>query len=192
MPELLDLELPDGHAPQHHDSLRKLSRSPHPYHRRSFELEFASHRIPPRDTAAPEQDAVQHHKPSTTSYPLFSKESSPGSESGTEADDEHFLKGLPAPKVRLHKGLRGRNELLSGTTTPLLSPALLGAEDRQIGLKKHLAERTPSKRPLLSVLVRHRVLVHRATETGIVLAIGCMIGTNRQVAPILGEWSKGI
>ncbi|ERT02225.1 hypothetical protein HMPREF1624_00523 [Sporothrix schenckii ATCC 58251] len=50
----------------------------------------------------------------------FFKDSSPASDSGTEADDEHFLKGLPAPRSKPHKGLRGMNEVLSGISTPLL------------------------------------------------------------------------
>ena len=49
----------------------------------------------------------------------FGRDSVPGSDSGTEADDEHFLKGLPAPRSKLHKGLRGMNEVLSGVSTPL-------------------------------------------------------------------------
>ncbi|KAK4238717.1 dolichol kinase sec59 [Achaetomium macrosporum] len=114
---------PANHEDQ--DRLRILSRSPHPYHRLSSELLEPSDRLS-RDTPYSSVASSIH------SFPSFARESPfPTSESGTDADDENFLKGLPAPKARLHKGLRGRNEPLSGTSTPALSPAALEEEGRK-------------------------------------------------------------
>ena len=90
------------------NSLRLLSRSPHPYQHQ------ASDKFAIRPTAFP---------------PEVSREHTPSSCSGTEADDEHVLKGLPAPRLRLHKGLRGKNEVVSGTSTPI-PPTVLDEEER--------------------------------------------------------------
>jgi hypothetical protein len=177
-----------------HDHLRTLARSPHPYHHQSYELPHLSDRFQLRNgTALPHRkeggDAKSPSSGSGTAYSTFSKESTPGSESGTEADDEHFLKGLPAPKVKPHKGLRGRNEPLSGTSSPLPSPAILGqsspTSDRRFSTSP---ERTSL---VLDALRRKKILVRRATEAGIVIALGCLVRSNRQVAPLATAWSKG-
>ncbi|RDL41175.1 Uncharacterized protein BP5553_01154 [Venustampulla echinocandica] len=110
------------------DALRRLSRSPHPYHRQRFELLHASERL--------ETDAPHGLSPSSSNRNTddegqqgarFSPEryrESTNSDSGTEADDEHFLKGLPAPKLRARKGLRGADVNLSRSPSPLPSPAI--------------------------------------------------------------------
>ncbi|CAK7203507.1 dolichol kinase [Sporothrix eucalyptigena] len=135
------------------DGLRLLTRSPHPYHHRNTDLLHAADRIaslahpPTSSTTQPRTRPSPLNLPhSTTPIPtstsamslssitsgFFSKDSGPGSDSGTEADDEHFLKGLPAPRSKPHKGLRGMNEVLSGISTPLrpiLSPARSDGEN---------------------------------------------------------------
>ena len=172
------------------DGLRVLSRSPHPYHHQSAELPHPSERF-----------SLHHDGPanrngdagllSPTRYPVFSNESSsPPSESGTEADDEHFLKGLPAPRAKLHKGLRGRNEVLSGTSTPIPSPAIL-EEDEAKAIGKALAKDGAAKRRALEVRRRNKVWVRRATEAGIVGALGCMVASNHLVAPLVKGWRQG-
>ncbi|KAJ6438359.1 phosphatidate cytidylyltransferase [Purpureocillium lavendulum] len=171
------------------DGLRVLSRSPHPYHHQSAELPHPSERF-----------SLHHDGPanrngdagllSPTRYPVFSNESSsPPSESGTEADDEHFLKGLPAPRAKLHKGLRGRNEVLSGTSTPIPSPAIL-EEDEAKAIGKALAKDGAAKRRALEVRRRNKVWVRRATEAGIVGALGCMVASNHLVAPLVKGWRQ--
>ncbi|EPE09466.1 dolichol kinase [Ophiostoma piceae UAMH 11346] len=104
------------------DHLRILSRSPHPYHHNNADLPHPAHRIaslsPTRDPHHPPLLLPQKASPPAA----FGKDSTPASDSGTEADDEHFLKGLPAPRSKPRKGLRGMNEVLSGVSTPLLSP----------------------------------------------------------------------
>src|SRR5690606_18758823 len=106
-----------------------LSRSPKPYHRQNFEL------LEPSDCIS--HNAHQGFRPA---YPSrltpganLPRDSPFVSDSGTEADDEHYLKGLPAPKVRLHKGLRGRNEALSGSSSPMLSPTITAHHTAELG-----------------------------------------------------------
>ena len=176
------------------DALRALNRSPHPYHHQSSELPHLSDRFQLRNGAAqsngPRDEAKPSRQASRTAYPAFSKESTPGSESGTEADDEHFLKGLPAPRTKLHKGLRGLNEPLSGISTPLLSPAIL--EHDVAATKAHLSHQKPAKRRVIDVLRRKKNLVRRATEAGLVTTLGCLVKSNGQVSPLAAAWGKGM
>lgn len=79
---------------------RTLSRSPHPYHRLGTSLVCKQSEGLGRaqgDGDGPQLPRSQRSDQRTSS-----------SESGTEADDERgrFLKGLPAPLPRPHKGLR--------------------------------------------------------------------------------------
>ncbi|POR36731.1 Dolichol kinase sec59 [Tolypocladium paradoxum] len=188
MPDHLTPEPVTAPSPDEQDSLRALNRTPHPYHHQSAELPHPSERFVPYNES-PAADGVKSQL-SPTRYPAFSKESTPASESGTEADDEHFLKGLPAPKAKLHKGLRGRNEVLSGVSTPIPSPAVLGDEQAQAVSKALLAKEKLDKRHFLDAVRRKKVLVRRATEAGIVAALGYMVRANRQVSPLVDVWSR--
>ena len=124
-----------------------------------------------------------------SSFQTFSKESTPGSESGTEADDEHFLKGLPAPKVKLHKGLRGRNELLSASGSPLPSPSILEDTEATPDPRRLAQEERPSR--LIDVLRRNKNVCRRITEVGIVAALGSLVGSNSRVSPLVAYWASG-
>lgn len=122
----------------------------------------------------------------------YLKDSSPASESGTEADDEHFLKGLPAPKTKSHKGLRGQEDALSGTSTPLLSPAVFEKDAPDYYLKKTKpARQAPERRRLLDILRRNKNIVQRTTEAAIVASLGLMVRANKQVKPLVDAWSRG-
>ncbi|KAI1422983.1 hypothetical protein F5Y12DRAFT_798841 [Xylaria sp. FL1777] len=153
-----------------HDDLRPLSRSPHPYHRRTSELLEPCSRY-----------AVGRRSP-------------PPTDSGTEADDEHFLKGLPAPR-RLHKGLRGRNEASSGASTPyLVTPAALDDGDRPLSL---IAKKDTSAWIQTSTITsdkwrrrRARESIRRFTELLIIAILGLCVCTNAQVRPILQRSSR--
>ena len=89
------------------DQVWRVSRSPHPYHRRGTSLLCIN--VGTDDDQQPsDQNTGQSISHSS-------------GESGTEADDERgrFLKGLPPPPLRSHKGLR--NALYEGPT-PRPSP----------------------------------------------------------------------
>lgn len=171
---------------EEHARLRTLNRTPKPYHHLSPELPYASDRFTLRDSkTTPQYDEDdQHHTPP------YLKDSSPASESGTEADDEHFLKGLPAPKVKSHKGLRGQEDAVSGATTPLPSPRPFDKDGADY-LKARPPRQAPERRAPLEILRRNKNLVQRATEGGIVAALGLMVRANDQVKPLMGDWGRG-
>ncbi|KAJ4255472.1 dolichol kinase [Fusarium torreyae] len=187
-PDSLNVLDPDEQA-----ILRARSRSPHPYHHQNTDLPHLSDRFSLRNRqaqSAKNGDDVSH-EPSPTAWPPQLKDSPQTSDSGSEADDEHYLKGLPAPRTNLHKGLRGLNEPLSGSSTPLPSPALLDAHTVRTVDKPPMPIETPETKRLLEALKRRRrVVVRRATEAGIVLTLGLMVASNRQVWQLLGIWGK--
>lgn len=150
-----------------------MSRSPHPYHHQSADLPDPSHRLGvPRPAG-------------------FSKESSPGSDSGTEADDEHILKGLPAPKVKLHKGLRGRNEVFSGASTPNQSQLFEHTFSPESAKIKPVRP-SQHENPAIDIARRNKNLVRRVTEVFIVLALSTMVVRNSQVLPVARYWRNGM
>lgn len=187
----LNPSLPES---EEQDELRLLNRTPHPYHHQRPELLYSldGHSLQNgavRRRAHENGNGQQTPEPVTprTSYP---KDSSPPSESGTEADDEHFLKGLPAPRTKLHKGLRGRNEVLSGSPSPLPSPAIW-QEDATLPSKKLEAAREEAeKRRQQRLSRRNKNLGQRAAELATVAALNAMVRTNAKVAPLLHFYKK--
>lgn len=196
MPEHLSPEPLNALDPDEQHSLRALSRSPHPYHHQTADLPHPSDRFARHDGSA--HTAKQDHGGdllSPTAYPPpIAKDSPQTSDSGSEADDEHFWKGLPAPKSKPHKGLRGLNEPLSGSSSPLPSP---GAQDVE-GARLRIADKVFSTdgmsepRRVFDVIRRRRVVARRATEAGIVLALGVMVASNPNVSRLLDVWGKGM
>ncbi len=181
-------ETPATLDPEEHTNLRTLNRSPHPYHLRQLPNKLGVHNGEPSATSANGQLSPNRLSP-------YSKESTPISDSGTEADDEHFLKGLPAPKAKLHKGLRGRNEVISGSPSPRLSPAVVEdyPESHESLLGKPSTPRKKQKRRfVLDPLRRNRNLVRRVAEFGLIGLLGYMVVTNRHVSPIFKTWHKGM
>ncbi|KAL2760678.1 hypothetical protein ACRALDRAFT_1046169 [Sodiomyces alcalophilus JCM 7366] len=187
--------------------LRSLNRSPHPYHHLNRDLAHAAHRLSlyrsastpsaastsptatfdstETDTAttAPKSDGSGEIR---SSFPSFAKESTPPSDSGTEADDEHFLKGLPAPKARLHKGLRGRNEVLSGTSSPTHPPSPLepGSSLREDGrweFRDSFWEKHNYR--------RFKELMRRILEFAIVATLFVILQSNHTVKTIVRAWT---
>ncbi|KAI1802259.1 hypothetical protein F4811DRAFT_530116 [Daldinia bambusicola] len=172
MPEHLD--------PPSQDALRLLSRSPHPYHRQHSELLEPSDRL-----------TYATSKGDAKSLPSgVSREVTPSSDSGTEADDEHFLKGLPAPK-RSRKGLRGRNEVLSGSSTPIPSPAVLEEEGRQMyyNMKKDEIIGKRLKSPADRAR-RRKETVRRSIELLLIGFLGVVVCTNTHVQSVLRRWNR--
>ena len=140
---------------------RPLSRSPHPYQRRSGSL----------TKDKPASVALQHETSSR----------SESTESGTEADDEKgpLLKSLLPPPLRARKGLRGTTP---ATLTPIASPlptppAYLGQDvtaffgpttspEQREPQEKHECEKREAYRRR-----KKGELVRRSTELVLVLAI---------------------
>lgn len=193
-PEALKIHDGDPEA----DELRLLSRSPHPYARQNHELLEPSASVSfPSRRGVPPSSANGGHGRSTTAYPsLSSRENSPSSDSGTEADDEHFLKGLPAPRSKLHKGLRGLNEVISGTSTPLPSPAFPDDQDRILSptptqFKKE-AQAGSDPRIASERLKRKREVVRRLTELLLLGSLGAIVHANDSARPLLQKWQRGM
>ncbi|RMZ73876.1 Serine threonine- kinase atg1 [Pyrenophora seminiperda CCB06] len=113
-----------------------LRRSPHPYlrHRDQIRKQSPERRLDPvlhkktpyelADDTMYDDDGRKRRKPASHSP----------SDSGTEADDEgcSLVKALPAPPLRLHKGLRDpRAYGPDGWATPLLTPSQIDDEGRK-------------------------------------------------------------
>ncbi|KAI6782401.1 Dolichol kinase-like protein [Emericellopsis cladophorae] len=187
-PSTDSLKPPD---PDEQDSLRALNRTPHPYHHQSEHLPYAADHFDVRsanESLRPRPNGNGTSK-SPRSIADAYKESSPGSDSGTEADDEHFLKGLPAPKTRLHKGLRGQNEHLSDTPSPMPSPTWTGKEAKDYTSQPIARQQALGSR-ILGAVRRNKNLTQRATEAGIVTFLSWMVMANEQVQPLVKTWKR--
>ena len=174
MPDLLDPK--SALDPQEQENIRQLNRSPHPYHHQSTDLPHLSDRFALRN--------------GLTSFP-FSKESTPASDSGTEADDEHLLKGLPAPRSRPHKGLRGRNELVSGPPTPLASPIITEGDGPFQPVAKPSAKESFEKKRAQDQNRRTKIFVRRIVEVCILAVLGWIVQSNPAVNRALLPWRSG-
>lgn len=163
--------------------LRLLSRSPHPYHRQSFELHPSDDHPPRRGGRLAPPPAGPHGANPPRDSPFVS-------DSGTEADDEHCLKGLPAPRARLHKGLRGRNEALSGSSSPTLSPVAPEHHVAELG-ERSQAEVEVERRHVADRARQARLAVRRYVEVALVAALVLMVISHRQVQPVVRLWFPG-
>lgn len=177
----------EGTWEEEQDGLRVLSRSPHPYHHDVDHDVHDVHRelLEPPDLApvkgVPDQLTVLFGRESTT----------PISDSGTEADDEHFLKRLPAPRTTLHKGLRGKNESLSGYSTPALTPTSLGDEGHpELGHAQLEHHRVP-RRGAAETERRQKEVIRRSTEVLLLLLQGGLIWSNPHARPFLLRYRRG-
>jgi hypothetical protein len=202
---LKPISLQQSHAQTlREDSLRRLSRSPHPYHRQAFELPYGSERFSTNGTPlrSPLRSAQNTDDDEELTSPRSQSESyreSANSDSGTEADDEHFLKGLPAPKLRPHKGLRGQDGILSGTPSPLLSPGIFEEDSQKLG--GYVRQRTippinlneeDARKAVEKLRQKRRVeIVRRAAEAGILIFVTGILCLDSQVQQLLHFWKKG-
>jgi hypothetical protein len=203
MPESLKpLQPQQSHAQNlRNGAVRKLSRSPHPYHRQRFEIRDASERLEfPSANKTPPRSKYNTDDESIDRTPLSAGycESTP-SDSGTEADDEHFLKGLPAPKSRPHKGLRALDGV-SASPSPLPSPALLETDlKKALGyLPKTSATSTSVSRENAirkaadKIRNRRKVeIVRRASETGILGFVAGLLCIHPEVRNLIWLWRRG-
>lgn len=154
------------------DQERKLSRSPHPYHRRATSLldEYTE-----GDTHQQSNGEPDAHTTST-----------PSSESGTEADDERgrFLKCLPAPRLRHHKGLRDVPfEDSTSQPSPLDTPPAVEKGLRQLGWQAGAKDGTSIVDGASEIQVirekytkrKRSEVVRRCTETALFFAVALLV-----------------
>lgn len=171
------------------ENLRALSRSPHPYLRHKWEL------LEPSDSIISRASSIPTHTPGDARdqlipSPAFTKDSTPNTDSGTEADDEIFVKRLPAPKARLHKGLRGRPEPPSGLATPLLTPSILDGDLDTSRSKERRAEEQKRQRAEKARLQKE--LIRRTTEVLILSGLGRLVINNPDVSPVVTSHRTGL
>ncbi|KAL8877358.1 MAG: hypothetical protein Q9198_004611 [Flavoplaca austrocitrina] len=123
------------------------------------------------------------------------KNSSSPSDSGSEADDESgpLLKSLPAPPLRLRKGLK--NESAQGTHSPLLTPSYLDDEKRRVSFEASFKRRgslqshASTDEETLAVRDKFRKrrraeLIRRLTETILLLSIGFVASWKNLLLPL--------
>ncbi|KAF2109019.1 hypothetical protein BDV96DRAFT_248256 [Lophiotrema nucula] len=181
----------DSIAPEDIDALELFRRSPHPYHRRQSVLlsieastssssnDFLRTTLGPSDRSISDVDGRNRRRRSQSA-----------SDSGTEADDEGygFIKALPAPPLRPHKGLRDlRGTGLDGRASPLLTPSQVDEEGRRFSAdyfkqKKdgsRSGEPSPTDEEAKAarqkyVKRRRAEMIRRTTETALLAAIGLL------------------
>lgn len=181
---------------------RTLSRSPHPYHRARTDLPHATlnpsltypfTRSPLSSTRnSAGETSEDYHEQVTRSTE---------SDSGTEADDEHFLKGLPAPRRRVHKGFSAGDGLQSGTTSPLRTPKILkeviGKGSDYIGKGRTHTDTVTSQQAVweaADTFRRQRTaeLPRRLMEMSLLIAAGTIITSNGDVKVELRKSGRGM
>lgn len=199
MPEFLKLpgqreaNRPETDDPKDKENIRLLSRSPHPYHKRNFELLEPSGQLPQptgANATAPLRPPPLDTDEQLSPLPTFTKESTPGSESGTEADDEAYVKRLPAPRAKLHKGLRGRSDF-SESTTPLPTPTDAEFDQKGLALKLRARKKDDEEKQRKAKVKRNRELKRRTTEVLILGALTWLVVRNPDVEPVVTTWKNG-
>lgn len=202
-------EPPDTHLESRSTSeieaLELYRRSPHPYHRQKHELrslaeasasssnDFLSLRLRPPGQAVFDEDGRTRGKLSQSP-----------SDSGTEADDEGygFIKALPAPPLRPHKGLRVARGTI-GDATPLLTPSQVDEEGRKVseyfkprreGTRSADSSPTDAEaRVAREKYLRRRrnEVIRRTTETVLLAAISVLAVTGCSCWEKLLLWHRG-
>ena len=165
-----------------------LSRTPRPYHLRGDSLSNTQ----PWSSDGGSNGGANGY----TSLPRPSHSES--SESGTEADDEKgpLLKGLPAPALRLHKGLRGASPAnLTPASTPLPTPPAFveGEEPRFFEpIQKSGTTSQQTRKQVRDYQVykdrKRREVVRRCTETLLLCGIGIVVWQSIGGSTSLRDW----
>lgn len=176
------------------ETLELFRRSPHPYLRHKDEIRKPSpdrsqFRSASRNPTYPINGTISgagRRKHRET--PSQSQSQSP-SESGTEADDEgySFVKALPPPPLRPHKGLREQEGSGQGAQSPLLTPTQIDDEGRKFseeyfnsnkkGKRKGDVSYTDDEAQAARQKYRKRrrmELIRRATEVSLLTVIGIL------------------
>ena len=186
------------------DRPQRLSRSPHPYHRRgpSFECGDGNAFL---SASAPQAAAIAATPSLSEENPEYfdadhrkrRKLRESPSDSGTEADDEKgaILLGLPAPPVRPRKGLKDSKE----TASPLLTPSYLDDDSRKAAweaqtrrrasLQNHSVDEETVKIREKFTRRRRAELIRRVTETLLLLVV-CYISVRGYLVWPLRYWAS--
>ncbi|KAJ9606228.1 dolichol kinase [Cladophialophora chaetospira] len=169
-----------------------LSRTPRPYHLRGDSLSATEPWSGHGGLNAASREFVPTPRPSR----------SESSDSGTEADDEKgpFLRGLPAPALRFHKGLRGStpSNLTPATSPPSTPPAFVEGEEPRFfeppaknGKKpQDLREQVRDYKSYRDR--KRREVVRRCTETLLLGSIGLLVWFRRGGSAGLKDWLNEI
>lgn len=195
------------------DSLRILSRSPYPYHHQNpasgketttkpydarTPLPLSRSLLVPKNEKWDSLEGPQSLQLASSKAPELHNYTN--SDSGTEADDEHFLKGLPAPRLRPHKGLRGSADAIgSATPSPIPSPALSVDESgRSMGVRRTRSSRSNGDRRDDTILLKKRArrkryleLIRRGVEVALLIVIGVIVTSDDEVQILLLKWRRG-
>ncbi|KAB2578626.1 Dolichol kinase sec59 [Lasiodiplodia theobromae] len=200
------------------DALRLLNRSPHPYHRRRQQLREPTAGSNPSSTASSDYEnndsnndgdnakMSKRQRAAPTSYPSQAASRSM-SESGTEADDEGygFVKALPAPFIRPHKGLRDVKDADAANDSGLLTPSVLEEEGRRLsaapgyysqrrgkgGVEDETVEDERVKRERERFVKRRRAeMLRRGCEVMLLAAIGAVVLRGAMARKSLDAWSR--
>lgn len=158
----------------HTNTLRHLSRSPHPYHR----------------TGSRNPESLLVPEPGDRSWPRTS------SDSGTEADDESngILKGLPAPPLRPRKGLRaGRPASDEYDWLPLLPPwtAFARSTSSSRSSEGEAEVNAVEAREKLSRKRRAEVL-RRLAEIGLSVSVCVVVLLRERTRLLAWDWGNGM
>ena len=164
----------------------RLSRSPHPYHRRgpSFEYRDRSVFSPKGFSSAIGSKTSKHAGGGFSDVDRRKRRKSRKveSDSGTEADDEKgaILLGLPAPPTRPRKGLKDAGE----SSSPLLTPSYLDDNHVEVAWEKQFrrhatlhdksADEEAIKIRKKFVRRRRAEFLRRITETSLSLIVCCI------------------
>ena len=185
-------------------SSRRLSRSPHPYHRRRGyfnNLQGGGRtviRSNPNAVISSEDGRAISYGSDHISNDVIA--SAATSDSGTDADDESglILKSLPAPPFKSRKGLISQDG--HSTASPLLTPSYLDDEDRRLALERQLrchpdlrsVSTDDETRKIREKFTRRRraELLRRISETLMLGFVG-YIASMRQLHTLLGERRSG-
>lgn len=193
----------------------RLSRSPHPYHRRyspgrhhgqiSSSQNYSSPKTSQRTrhlTASPlQENGYKGEKHDDKDSRKRRRSSTSPSDSATEADDESggVLRGLPAPPLRLRKGIKDSRGL--GNWSPLLTPTYLDENERKFSMEWQSRRRESLQSPILTDEERSRVQVkftrrrraeflRRLSETVLLGSVGC-IACGRESESLCRTWWRG-
>ncbi|KAF1836746.1 hypothetical protein BDW02DRAFT_587126 [Decorospora gaudefroyi] len=163
------------------EALQLFRRSPHPYLRHHDEIR--------RQSPAPTHGAARRRPADDASSDkdVMDRRTQSPSESGTEADDEgcSFVRALPAPPLRPHKGLR--DSWSSGPeawASPLLTPTQIDDEGKRFaeayangdskGKRTEDADDTARAAKQRYMQRRRNELLRRTTETALLACIGIL------------------